>query len=343
MSKNLDVEQSESKTGSVSSGISEWTLILLATGLVMTFREKLENHGLALRRAIANTLQINVGFKCNLVCRHCHLEAGPERPELMNAQTIDAVIACARRLPFRIIDITGGSPELVPDLPRLITGIAPLTPKLIVRTNLVAIARPEFTELIELYRRHRISIVASLPSTSPVQTDAQRGAGVWEKSIAALKLLNALGYGREGTGLTLDLVANPAGAFLPPDQAQAERKFKRDLALKHDLTFTNLFTFANVPLGRFRAWLEGSGNLGAYLKKLEESFNPCTIPQLMCRTMVSVDWQGFVYDCDFNLAAGLQHSKIRKHVSELAELPPEGAPIAVDNHCYACTAGPGFT
>ena len=182
----------------------------------MTFREKLENHGLELRRAAANALQINVGFKCNLVCRHCHLEAGPERPELMNAQTIEAVIACARRLPFRTIDITGGSPELLPDLSRLITGLAPLTPKLIVRTNLVAIARPEFADLVELYRRHRVSIVASLPSTSPVQTDAQRGAGVWEKSIAALKLLNALGYGREGTGLTLDLVANPAGAFLPP-------------------------------------------------------------------------------------------------------------------------------
>ena len=309
----------------------------------MTFREKLENHGLELRRAAANTLQINVGFKCNLVCRHCHLEAGPERQELMNAQTIEAVIACARHLPFRTIDITGGSPELLPDLPRLITGLAPLTPKLIVRTNLVAIARPEFTDLIELYRRHRIAIVASLPSTSPGQTDAQRGAGVWEKSIAGLKLLNVLGYGREGTGLTLDLVANPAGAFLPADQAQAERKFQRDLALKHGLTFTNLFTFANVPLGRFRAWLECSGNLGAYLKKLEDSFNPCTIPHLMCRTMISVDWQGFVYDCDFNLAAGLQHSRIGKHISELAELPLEGTPIAVDDHCYACTAGPGFT
>ena len=309
----------------------------------MTFREKLENNGLELRRATTNVLQINVGFKCNLACRHCHLEAGPGRPEFMNAQTIEAVIACSRRLPFRVIDITGGLPELLPDLPRLIAGLAPLTSKLIVRTNLVAIARPEFTDLIELYRRHRISIVASLPSTSPVQTDALRGAGVWEKSIAALKLLNVLGYGREGTGLTLDLVANPAGAFFPPDQAVAERRFKRDLALKHDLTFTNLFTFANVPLGRFRAWLEASGNLCAYLKKLEDSFNPCTIPLLMCRTMISVDWQGFLYDCDFNLAAGLQHSKDHKHISELVELPLEGSPIAIDNHCYACTAGPGFT
>ena len=309
----------------------------------MTFRETLENHGLQLRRAQSTALQINVGFKCNLACRHCHLEAGPERRELMDARTIEAVIACAGRLPWQTIDITGGAPELLPDLPRLIAGLAPLVPKLMVRTNLVAIAPPEFTDLIELYRRHRVSIVASLPSTSPVQTDAQRGAGVWERSIAALKLLNALGYGRDGSGLTLDLVANPTGAFLPAKQAQAESRFQQDLKRKQDVTFTNLFTFANVPLGRFRAWLGSSGNLGAYLKRLEDSFNPCTIPRLMCRTTVSVDWQGFLYDCDFNLAAGLHHSERRKHVSELAELPPEGAPIAVDNHCYACAAGPGFT
>ncbi len=309
----------------------------------MTFREKLENHVLELRRGQAAVLQINVGSRCNLACRHCHLEAGPNRRELMNARTIEAVVTCARRLSFGTIDITGGAPELLPDLSGLIAELAPLAPKLIVRTNLVAAARPEFADLMELYRRHHVSITASLPSTSPMQTDAQRGAGVWEKSISALKLLNALGYGRHGSGLTLDLVANPTGAFLPANQAQAERKFRHDLGRKHDIAFTNLFTFANVPLGRFRAWLEGSGNLSAYLKKLEDSFNPCTIPHLMCRTTVSVDWQGFLYDCDFNLAAGLHLSGSRKHISELAELPPEGAPIAVDNHCYACTAGSGFT
>ncbi len=309
----------------------------------MTLREKLESHGLELRRATTSALQINVGFKCNLACRHCHLEAGPQQSELMNAQTIEEVIDCAGRLSFRSIDVTGGSPELLPDLPRLITGLAPLTPKLIVRTNLVAVAPPEYRHLIELYRRHRVLIAASLPSTAPVQTDAQRGAGVWEKSIAALKALNEFGYGREGSGLTLDLVANPAGAFLPAAQAQAELSFKRDLARKHDVTFNRLFTFANVPLGRFRAWLESSGNLDAYFKRLEDSFNPCTVPHLMCRTMISVDWQGFLYDCDFNLAAGLRHSKIVKHIRDLVQLPPEGTPITVENHCYACTAGPGFT
>jgi len=309
----------------------------------MTFREKLEIHGLELKRGRTAVLQINVGFKCNLACRHCHLEAGPNRQELMNARTIDAVVECARSLAFETIDITGGAPELLPELPRLITELAPLAPRLIVRTNLVAAVCPEFADLLELYKRHRVVITASLPSTGPMQTDAQRGAGVGEKSIAALKLLNSIGYGREGSGLTLDLVANPTGAYLPANQAQAERKFRYELGNKHDIVFTNLFTFANVPLGRFLAWLKASGNLTAYLKKLEDSFNPCTVPRLMCRTTLSVDWQGFLYDCDFNLAAGINLSGNRRHISELARLRMEEAPVAVDNHCYACTAGPGFT
>jgi len=308
----------------------------------MTFREKLEHHGLELRRAAAAVLQINVGFKCNLACRHCHLEAGPSRPELMDGRTIEAVIACAGSMSFQTIDITGGAPELLPGLPRLVAGLAPLSPRLIVRTNLVALSLPEFTGLIDLYRRLRVSIVASLPSTSPAQAESQRGAGVWDKSISMLKLLNANGYGREGAGLSLDIVANPTGAFLPPGQAQAERKFRHELGSKYGVSFNNLFTFANVPLGRFRAWLEDSGNLCAYLKRLEDSFNPCTLERLMCRTTVSVDWQGFVYDCDFNLAAGLHHSGRKKHISQ-GGLPLESAPIAVGDHCYACTAGPGFT
>jgi radical SAM/Cys-rich protein len=309
----------------------------------MLLTETLQKRGIELRRAASTALQINVGFKCNLACRHCHVEAGPSRREMMDERTIEAVIACAGRLLFQTIDITGGAPELLPGIRNLVAGLAPLAPKLMVRTNLVALAHPEFIDLIELYRSHRVWIVASLPSTSPAQTDAQRGGGVWERSIAALKLLNRLGYGREDTGLGLDLAVNPTGAFLPADQAQAERRFRQDLERKHNITFTSLFTFANVPLGRFRTWLEGSGNLGAYLKKIEENFNPCTIPHLMCRTTVSVDWQGFLYDCDFNLAAGLHHCGRRKHVSKLAELPREGTPIQIANHCYACTAGAGFT
>jgi radical SAM/Cys-rich protein len=309
----------------------------------MLLAETLQERGIELRRASATILQINVGFKCNLACRHCHVEAGPSRREMMDVPTIEAVIAAAGRLQFQIIDITGGAPELLPGLPRLIAGLAPLAPKLLVRTNLVALALPEFTNLMELYKRHGVCIVASLPSINPGQTDAQRGIGVLERSVSALKLLNGLGYGIEGSGLKLDLAVNPTGAFLPPDQTQAEKRFRQDLERKHKIAFNDLFTFANVPLGRFRNWLEKSGNLGAYRKKIEESFNPSTIQHLMCRTTVSVDWQGFLYDCDFNLAAGLHHCGKKKHVSELTELPPEGTPIPIADHCYACTAGTGFT
>jgi radical SAM/Cys-rich protein len=308
----------------------------------MTFRDKLEQHGLELRRAAATVLQINVGFKCNLACRHCHLEAGPARSELMDGDTIEAVISCAGRGSFETIDITGGAPELLPGLPKLVAGLAPLSPRLMVRTNLVALSFPEFTGLIELYKRFRVAMVASLPSTNHTQAESQRGAGVWEKSISMLKLLNANGFGIEGAGLTLDIVSNPTGAFLPAGQAQSERKFRLELTSKYGISFTNLFTFANVPLGRFRAWLENSGNLHSYMRKLEDGFNPCTVDRLMCRSTISVDWQGYLYDCDFNLAAGLHHSGQRRHISEYGPAL-ESTPIAVGDHCYACTAGPGFT
>jgi radical SAM/Cys-rich protein len=309
----------------------------------MTFKENLDKHGLTLTRGPTSTLQVNVGLLCDLACRHCHLEAGPARTELMSAATVTAVIVCAARVRFATIDITGGAPELLPELPRLIAGLAPLTEKLIVRTNLLALARPESVDLLEIYRQKRVAIVASLPATNAGQTDAQRGSGVWEKSVAMLKRLNALGYGVLGSGLELDLVVNPPGAFIPAGQAQTERKFRLDLQRKYSVSFTNLFTFANVPLGRFRDWLTSSGNLAGYLAKLEGSFNPCTLPGLMCRTLIAVDWEGYLYDCDFNLATGLTHGERRTHISELTELPAEGTVIPVGDHCYACTAGAGFT
>jgi radical SAM/Cys-rich protein len=308
-----------------------------------SFSQTLDAHGLELTRGETTTLQVNVGLICDLACRHCHLEAGPARPELMRGETVAAVIAGAGRLHFASIDITGGAPELLPALPRLIAGLAPLTPRLIVRTNLVALARPESAGLPELYRQHRVTLVASLPATNAGQTEAQRGGGVWDASIATLKELNGIGYGREGSGLELDLVANPAGAFLPPAQDQAERKFRGDLQRRHGISFNSLFTFANVPLGRFRDWLARSGNLDAYLVKLAGSFNPCTLPGLMCRSLISVDWDGYLYDCDFNLAAGLPHGAGRLHINDLVELPPPGTPIPTGDHCFACTAGSGFT
>ena len=308
-----------------------------------TFKQSLDLHDLELTRGETTTLQVNIGLACDLACRHCHLEAGPNRQELMDLETAEEVIACARRLHFSTIDITGGAPELLPQLPRLINGLATLAPKLIVRSNLTALLLPESEELPELYRSMGVVIVASLPSVSAGQTEAQRGSGVWGKCLTMLRRLNELGYGISGSGLELSLVANPAGAFIPAGQAQTELRFHQDLGRRYGIAFNSLFTFANVPLGRFRFWLEQTGNLDRYLERLTAGFNPATISGLMCRSLISVDWKGFLFDCDFNLAAGLHHGERRRHISQLSELPAVGMPVTVGDHCYACTVGSGFT
>ena len=309
----------------------------------MTFQETLHSHGLELTKSDTTWLQVNVGLTCDIACKHCHLEASPTRTESMGMQTVEDVIACAGRFNFDTIDITGGAPELFPHLPRLVSGLAPLTPKLIIRTNLVALARPESTSPLELYRNHRVTIVASLPSITSSQTDTMRGSGVGERSIEMLQHLNSMGYGIEGSGLVLDIVVNPTGAFLPVPQGQAEERFRKELLRKFGITFNNLFTFANVPLGRFRKWLESSGNLDEYLLKLKERFNPCTISGLMCSSLISVNWDGYMFDCDFNIAAELPHRGSRRHISSLVELPQKGTTISIGDHCFACTAGAGFT
>jgi radical SAM/Cys-rich protein len=308
-----------------------------------SFESTLSSHGLALRRDRCHTLQVNVGLRCDLACRHCHLSAGPGRTETMSRQTMEEVIDFAGRASFRTADITGGSPELVPDLNFLLAGLAPVAPRVVLRSNLTALSDWHREGLIDLCRRLRVTIVASLPAVTPSQVEAQRGRGVWETSVAVLRRLNALGYGRPGSGLELHLVANPTGAFLPQGQAAAERRFKEVLARKLGITFNQLFLFANVPLGRFRRWLEGSGNLDGYLLKLAAAFNSGTVAGLMCRSLVSVAWNGFLYDCDFNQAADLPLGGSPVHVRDLKGPPAEGSPIAVADHCYACTAGAGFT
>lgn len=309
----------------------------------MTFADTLREHGLALTRSTTRALQVNLGRRCDLACRHCHLDAGPHRSELMSAATCAEVVALARRGAFDTIDLTGGAPELSPHLPQLVADLAPLCRELLVRTNLVALERAESTPLPELYRSFGVTIVASLPAANAAQTEAQRGNGVWETSIATLRRLNTLGYGVPGSGLVLHLAANPSGAFLPQGQAQAEARFRAELQRRHGVVFSHLFTFANVPLGRYRDWLERSGNLADYRDRLAASFNPATLPGLMCTYQLSVDWDGTLYDCDFNLAEGLPQSGKPRHIRELTTLPATGTPIAVGDHCFACTAGSGFT
>jgi radical SAM/Cys-rich protein len=307
------------------------------------FADILVRHGLSLVRDRFHTLQVNTGYLCNLRCRHCHLGAGPGREEIMSRETMAAVVSFARRFQFQVIDVTGGAPELVPDLPFLVEGLAPFVPRLMLRTNLSALSGAAWESLLALCAAHRVVLVASFPSTNPSQADAQRGAGVAEAAIAVLKKLNAAGYGMEGTGLELDLVSNPAGAFLPVSQESTERKFRHDLLRKWGVAFNHLYTFANVPLGRFRTWLLRTENYERYMKTLTDAFNPSAVEKLMCRTLLSVSWDGYLYDCDFNLAVGRFSGDRKIHVSDVRELPPSSAPIAVGDYCYACAAGSGFT
>lgn len=308
------------------------------------FQRFLEVRGLELARAAAPAiLQVNVGLLCNLACRHCHLEAGPFRPEVMGPETVAQVIAFARKFRFGVIDLTGGAPEMNPHIAELIAELAPLTPRLMLRSNLVAIQAAARDDLLDLCRAHQVVIAASFPSLNAAQLESQRGSGVFLPSLAVLKRLNEFGYGRPGTGLELNLVANPAGAFIPSGQQQLEKRFHQLLAEKHGIEFNNLFAFANVPLGRFRKWLETTGNYQSYLATLRQQFNPCSLAGVMCRTLVSVSWDGYLYDCDFNQALALPLGGLRTHLSEIEDLPGAGAAIAVSDHCFACVAGSGFT
>ena len=310
---------------------------------IPSFRDTLAATDAILRRDRTHTLQVNVGLRCNQNCKHCHLEAGPERTENMQLDTAKDVLAYAARGAFESIDITGGAPELNPHLPRLLEGLAPLTPRLLLRCNLTALIESSGHGLLELLPRLGVVVVASLPSLNASQADAQRGNASFERSIEALQRLNRLGYGHPGTGLELDLVSNPAGAFLPPSQAQTEKRYRAVLAREWGIEFNRLFNFANVPLGRFRRWLLQSGNFRTYMHKLATNFNPCAVDRLMCRSLISVGWDGYLFDCDFNLASGLHLGGHKIHVSEMPGPPAAGSEIATGDHCYACTAGSGFT
>jgi len=307
------------------------------------FARYLDERGLSLTRKEATTLQVNVGLLCNMSCRHCHLEAGPSRQEVMAAETARQVIPLAKRFSFSVIDITGGAPEMNPNIELLVAGLAPLSPRLILRSNLTAIEEQGRHQLVRLCRENKVVLVASFPACNEAQLEAQRGKGAFAASIRALRQLNELGYGGRESGLELDLVVNPAGAFLPDSQQQLEKRFRQVLREKFGIEFSHLFAFANMPLGRFGRWLEQSGNMESYMESLVGRFNPCAVDGVMCRELLSVSWDGFLYDCDFNQAVGLPLAGKRIHIADCQTLPPPESPIAVGDHCFACTAGSGFT
>jgi len=309
---------------------------------IAPFKSTLSKHNLSLVRNLTHTLQINLGYLCNQTCRHCHLDARPGRKENMDADTIEDVVAYAHRSHFEIVDITGGAPELNPHLVNLIEKIAPQSPKIMLRSNLSAL-KAKMPRLLGPFKSKRVVILASFPSLNLNQTDSQRGEGIFEESIAVLKALNAVGYGQNGSGLELNLVSNPTGAFLPADQEKTEKRYHQILDQKWGVRFNRLFSFANVPLGRFRNWLKKTDNFESYMQKLVSHFNPCAIEGLMCRSLVSVSWDGSLFDCDFNLSRGLYMSGKKVHVSEMPGPPQPHTPIITADHCYTCAAGSGFT
>ena len=313
------------------------------SGVVVPFNLTLARHDLKLDRKTTRTLQVNVGYLCNQACRHCHLNAGPGHKKNMGLEIIQEVISYARTGGFEIVDITGGAPELNPHAETLIEGVCNVASRVMLRSNLSVLNDGKRNHLIKLLREKRVVIVASFPSLNEIQMDSQRGNGIFQMSIDALTKLNNLGYGHKGTGLELNLVSNPTGSFLPPDQVQAEKRFRQVLKRKWGIVFNNLYNFANVPLGRFRQWLVRTNNLETYIDKLYSNFNACAVDGLMCRTLVSVSWDGYLYDCDFNLARGLFMGGHKIHVSEMTGPPEPGGHIATADHCYTCTAGSGFT
>jgi radical SAM/Cys-rich protein len=309
--------------------------MLEAVPLNASFEERLARAGATLRTGDAAVLQINLGKRCNQACHHCHVDAGPDRQEVMTDAVVDAVLTTLEQSAIPTLDITGGAPELHPRFREIVARARALDRHVMDRCNLTITTLPNYADLPEFLASHHVEVVASLPSYAASQTDRQRGDGVFEKSIDALRRFNALGYGREGSGLTLDLVTNPVGAFLPASQEALERDWKRELKRRYDIDFNRLFTITNMPISRYLEWLEHSGNLDAYLTKLANAFNPATVNALMCRYTVSVGWDGRLYDCDFNQMLDLALPR-----TIFDGLPPERA-IVTGPHCFGCTAGAG--
>lgn len=292
--------------------------------------------------AVISTLQVNVGKLCNQACKHCHVDAGPNRTEIMILETVEQVLTAIRRFKIPTLDITGGAPELNPHFEYLVTEAKRAGAHIMVRHNFTVQFTPGKFELPAFFRENSVEAIASLPYFLPEQTDAQRGRGVFEQSLEAMRRLNAVGYGKEGTGLLLNLVYNPVGAFLPPDQASIEKDFRRELASRYDLVFNRLYTITNMPISRFLDFLHRSGNYEKYMQKLISSFNPATIGNLMCKNLVSVGWDGKLYDCDFNQMLELPVTTTDSDSIANFDLNSlVNRRISTGNHCFGCTAGAG--
>ena len=295
-----------------------------------------------LRRQRISTLQVNLGYTCNQTCLHCHVNAGPNRTEQMDRSTVDLALEVLRARRIETLDLTGGAPELNAHFRHLVQNAAELGVQVIDRCNLTILSEPGQETLAQFLARQRVTVVASLPCYLEENVDRQRGQGVFERSIAGLRQLNALGYGNEGTGLQLNLVFNPQGPQLPPPQQKLEADYKRFLVERFGVRFNQLYTLANMPIARFGSTLVSKGEFHNYMALLRGAHSDSNLDGVMCRSTVSVDWQGRLFDCDFNQMLGMPLRRGRAlHLRDLLQESLEDNPIAIADHCYGCTAGQG--
>ena len=317
---------------------------LTGNAALTPFWEKLQQSGLyPLKPTSIEILQINMGKMCNQVCQHCHVDAGPDRKEIMTKETMRQCIEALKNNPsLKTVDLTGGAPEMNPDFRWFVEGIKKLDRHVIVRCNLtIILANKKYDDLPEFYKRNNIEVVCSLPFYTADRTDRQRGNHVFEKSIQALQMLNETGYGIDGSGLILNLVYNPAGAFLPPLQASLEKEYKDALLERFGIRFNDLFAITNLPISRFLDYLVRTNNYESYMEKLVNAYNPAAAENVMCRNTISIGWDGYLYDCDFNQMLEMKVDASSKHISEFRMDSLSQRSIKTGQHCYGCTAGAG--
>lgn len=337
LARKSELAKTEKQLEFLSNGI-------FASGGLPPFKEKITETGdFPLKPKKLEILQINVGYMCNQVCAHCHVDAGPDRKEIMTRETMQQCLEVIRNTGAHTLDLTGGAPEMNPDFRWFVEEASKAGIKdFIVRSNLtIIVANKKYHDLPEFFKKHNVHVVSSLPFYKRNKTDKQRGNGVFDASIKALQMLNAVGYGIEGSNLKLDLVYNPSGAFLPSDQEAMERDFKKALKEDFNIDFNQLFAITNLPISRFLEYLIASDNYEDYMYALVEAFNPAAVKSVMCTNTISVSWDGWLYDCDFNQMLDLKVASKVKHISDYNEDILQNRNILISQHCYGCTAGAG--
>ncbi|WP_430898859.1 MULTISPECIES: arsenosugar biosynthesis radical SAM (seleno)protein ArsS [unclassified Paraflavitalea] len=342
--KSLQAQKSELASTEKQLAIIENGLSGNKDYALIPFQQQLEQLNLfPLVPTQLEIFQVNVGKMCNQVCKHCHVDAGPDRKEIMTRTTMQACLDVLAANPsFKTVDLTGGAPEMNPDFRWFVEQIHALGKHIIVRCNLtIILANKKYHDLPEFFKKHQVEVVSSLPFYTADRTDRQRGDGVFEDSIKALQMLNEVGYGIEGSGLQLNLVYNPAGAFLPPAQNGLELEYKEQLKKHFNISFNNLYAITNMPISRYLDYLLTSGNYEKYMEKLIGAFNPVAASNVMCRNTLSIGWDGYLFDCDFNQMLNLKVDSNHHHISQFNLHELQTRSIVVNQHCYGCTAGSG--